>query len=99
MKEFNFDEALEAEIESYLSQELRNRKNGKTSKQMKSSVGEFELKVPRDRNGTFEPKIVKKYLTHMSEAIEEKILSLYALGNSYSQIAQLLATGIDRSAQ
>jgi transposase-like protein len=48
---------------------------------MKSSVGEFELKVPRDRNGTFEPKIVKKYLTHMSEAIEEKILSLYALGN------------------
>ena len=73
--------ALEAEIESHLSQELRNRKNGKTSKQMKSSVGEFELKVPRDRNGTFEPKIVKKYLTHMSEAIEEKILSLYALGN------------------
>jgi len=80
--------ALEAEIESHLSQELRNRKNGKTSKQMKSSVGEFELKVPRDRNGTFEPKIVKKYLTHMSEAIEEKILSLYALGNSYSQIAE-----------
>ena len=80
--------ALEAEIESHLSQELRNRKNGKTSKQMKSSVGEFELKVPRDRNGTFEPKIVKKYQTHMSEAIEEKILSLYALGNSYSQIAE-----------
>jgi transposase-like protein len=80
--------ALEAEIESHLSQELRNRKNGKTSKQMKSSVGEFELNVPRDRNGTFEPKIVKKYQTHMSEAIEEKILSLYALGNSYSQIAE-----------
>jgi transposase-like protein len=52
--------ALEAEIESHLSQELRKRKNGKTSKQMKSSVGEFELKVPRDRNGTFEPKIVDR---------------------------------------
>ena len=46
MKEFNFNEALEAEIESHLSQELRKRKNGKSSKRMKSSVGEFELKVP-----------------------------------------------------
>ena len=80
--------ALEAEIESHLSQEECNRKNGKTTKQMKSSVGEFELKVPRDRNGTFEPQIVKKYQTHMSDAIEEKILSLYALGNSYAQIAE-----------
>jgi transposase-like protein len=80
--------ALEAELESHLSQELRNRKNGKTSKQMKSSVGEFELNVPRDRNGTFEPRSVKKYQTHMSDAIEEKILSLYALGNSYAQIAE-----------
>jgi transposase-like protein len=79
--------ALEAELESHLAEEIRNRKNGKTGKRMKSSVGEFELEVPRDRNGTFEPRIVKKYQTHMSDAIEEKILSLYALGNSYSQIA------------
>jgi len=78
--------ALEAELESHLGQEIRNRKNGKSSKRMKSGVGEFELEVPRDRNGTFEPQIVKKHQTHMSDQIEEKILSLYALGNSYSQI-------------
>jgi demethoxyubiquinone hydroxylase (CLK1/Coq7/Cat5 family) len=47
MKEFNFDEALEAEIESHLSQELRKRKNGKSSKRMKNSVGEFELKAQK----------------------------------------------------
>ncbi|WP_292656068.1 IS256 family transposase [Nitratifractor sp.] len=78
--------ALEAELESHLSQEIRNRKNGKSSKRMKSSVGEFELEVPRDRNGTFEPQIVKKHQRSMSDQIEEKILSLYALGNSYTQI-------------
>ena len=80
--------ALEAEIEIHLAQDLeRNRKNGKTSKTMKSSSGEFELNVPRDRNGSFEPEIVKKHQTHMSDELEEKILSLFALGNSYSQIA------------
>ncbi len=55
---------------------------------MKSSVGEFELDVPRDRNGSYEPQIVKKHQTHMSDHIEQKILSLYALGNSYSQISE-----------
>jgi len=81
--------ALEAEIESHLSQELaRNRRNGKSKKTMKSSVGEFELEVPRDRNNSFEPQIVKKHQTHISNQLEEKMLSLYALGNSYSQISE-----------
>ncbi len=80
--------ALEAELETHLGTELRNRKNGKSSKTMKSSVGEFELEVPRDRNGTFEPQFVKKHQTHMSDQIEQKILALYALGNSYSQISE-----------
>ncbi|WP_430385355.1 transposase [Arcobacter venerupis] len=52
--------------------------------QIKAS--EFELDIPRDRNGSFEPQIVKKHQTHISEQIEEKILSLYGLGNSYQQI-------------
>ena len=80
--------ALEAELETHLGSELRNRKNGKSSKTMKSSVGEFDLEVPRDRNGTFEPQFVKKHQTHMSDQIEQKILALYALGNSYSQISE-----------
>ncbi len=81
--------ALQAELESHLTTEInKNRKNGKSSKTMKSSVGEFELDVPRDRNGSYEPQIVKKHQTHMSDHIEQKILSLYALGNSYSQISE-----------
>ncbi len=81
--------ALQAELESHLTTEInKNRKNGKSSKTMKSSVCEFELDVPRDRNGSYEPQIVKKHQIHMSDHIEQKILSLYALGNSYSQISE-----------
>lgn len=80
--------ALQAELETHLSQDLeKNRKNGTTSKTMKSSNGTFELDTPRDRNGSFEPELVKKNQTHMSDELESKMLSLFALGNSYSQIA------------
>lgn len=80
--------ALEAGLESHLSTEIRNRKNGRSSKTMKSSVEEFDLDVPRDRNGSFEPQLIKKHQTHISGHIEQKILSMYALGNSYTQIAE-----------
>ena len=80
--------ALAAEIDSHLAQDLeRNRKNGYATKTMKSDHGKFELNVPRDRNGSFEPEIVKKNQTTMSDQIERKILSLFALGNSYTQIS------------
>jgi len=80
--------ALQAELETHLSQDLeKNRKNGTTSKTMKSANGTFELETPRDRNGSFEPELVKKNQTHMSDELESKMLSLFALGNSYSQIA------------
>ena len=64
--------ALESELESHLSTEIRNRKNGRSSKTMKSSVGEFDLDVPRDRNGSFEPQLIKKHQTHISDHIEQK---------------------------
>ena len=81
--------ALSAEIDSHLTQDLsKNRKNGYATKTMKSEHGSFELDVPRDRNGSFEPEIVKKNQTSMTGDIEDKILSLFALGNSYSQILQ-----------
>ncbi|MFV0563944.1 MAG: transposase [Malaciobacter mytili] len=61
-------EQIKAELESHLITEInKNRKNGKSTKTMKSSVGEFELDIPRDRNGSYEPPIVKKHQTHMSE--------------------------------
>jgi len=80
--------ALQAELETHLAQDLeRNRKNGTSAKTMKSANGTFDLETPRDRNGSFEPEIVKKNQTHMSDELESKMLSLFALGNSYSQIA------------
>ena len=79
--------ALEAEIESHIADEVlqgkRNRRNGYNRKTVKSTSGEFELATPRDRIGNFEPQIVKKHQTTISDEIEEKILSLYALGMSY----------------
>ncbi len=80
--------ALQAELESHLSQDLqRNRKNGTTTKTMKSSSGTFELETLRDRNGSFEPELVKKNQTTMSDEIEGKMLSLFSLGSSYAQIS------------
>jgi len=78
---------LKAEIDSHLAQDLSgNRRNGYSQKTMRTEHGEFELNTPRDRNGSFEPQVVKKNQTHMSDEIENKMLSLFSLGNSYSQI-------------
>ena len=57
---------------------------------MKSEHGEFQLDVPRDRDGSFEPEIVKKNQRTMSGEIEEKILALYSYGSSNSQIVDLI---------
>ena len=66
--------ALVAEIiDSHLAQDLnKNSKNGYAIKTMKSNHGKFELDVPRDRNGSFEPQIVKKNQTTMTDEIEKK---------------------------
>ena len=84
--------ALEAEIESHIADEVlqgkRNRRNGYNRKTVKSSSGEFELATPRDREGSFEPQIIKKHQTTISDEIEEKILSMYALGMSYRDISK-----------
>ena len=80
--------ALEAEIDTHLAQEVvPNRKNGKSRKNMKSSSGSFELETPRDRSGTFEPQLIKKHQTHVSDEIEAKILSMYGRGMSYQDIS------------
>ena len=82
--------ALEAELDSHITQDVfsgnKNRKNGKTSKTIKSTNGTFELNTPRDRIGSFEPQLVKKNQTTISNEIEERILSMYGLGLSYRDI-------------
>lgn len=79
--------ALNAEIDEHLKEsDTPNRKNGKTRKTVKSASGTFELETPRDRTGSFEPKLVKKNQTKISDEIDQKVLSLFALGNSYRDI-------------
>ena len=84
--------ALEAEVESHIADEVMNgnsnRRNGYNKKQLKSSDGAFELSTPRDRESSFEPQIVKKHETTISGEIEEKILSMYGLGMSYTDITK-----------
>ena len=80
-------ELLEAELDVSLGYdknekhgiEKDNKRNGQTPKTVKSEFGEFQLDIPRDRNGEFEPEIVPKYCRDISR-IEEKVISLYARG-------------------
>ena len=78
---------LEAEIEDelgyskydYQNKETTNSRNGYYPKTITASDGEFVVDIPRDREGIFEPKVVKKYENDIS-SIEDKILSMYAKG-------------------
>ena len=80
--------ALEGELDSHLADDVAgNRRNGKSKKTVKSTSGAFELETPRDRAGTFEPKLVKKHQRTVSDEIEAKILALFGLGMSYADIA------------
>ncbi|MFA0812743.1 IS256 family transposase, partial [Microbulbifer epialgicus] len=84
--------AMKAELEEHLASEDKpNRKNGTTSKTMKSPAGSFELQTPRDRAGTFEPQVVKKHQTQLTDELERKIIALFALGNSYQDIRTHIA--------
>lgn len=87
--------ALEGEMDAHLSdckeQNQSNRRNGKSSKVLKTGTGSFELSTPRDREGSFEPEIVKKRQTVLNESLDNKILALYAIGMSYSAIAEHLS--------
>lgn len=92
--------ALEAELDSHLAQKVTaNRKNGKSTKTIKSLNGSFELNTPRDRDGSFSPQMVKKHQTAMSDELEQKILALYGLGMSYRDISSHIKEmyGIDVS--
>ena len=81
--------ALEAELESHIADDVvPNRKNGKSRKTLKTSEGRIDLDTPRDRAGTFEPQIIKKHQTSVSDEIEAKILSMYGRGLSYSDISE-----------
>lgn len=99
---------LETEMESelgyskydYANKDTDNSRNGYSKKHVISSMGEIGLDIPRDRNGEFEPQIVKKHQTDISN-IEDQVLSMYAKGMTTRDISDHLKTvyGVDASAE
>ena len=88
------ESGLEAELDDelgygrydYRNKDTDNSRNGHSSKTLRTSYGDVEVAVPRDRKGEFEPQILKKNQTSVSQDIEEKILSMYAKGMTTGDI-------------
>lgn len=92
------EQVMEVEMDDELGRErcqrseepegqTKNYRNGYSKKTVKTQLGEVEIKVPRDRQGNFESKIIGKY-DRNAEGMEEKILALYACGMSQRDIAE-----------
>ncbi|MBI6873367.1 IS256 family transposase [Clostridium aciditolerans] len=84
--EGELDDELGYSKYDYRNKETDNSRNGYSEKTLKTSLGDIEIAVPRDRKGNFQPRIVKKNQTTLSGDIEEKILSMYAKGMTTSDI-------------
>ena len=103
MKELFSDvlqQVMEAELEEKLGYEKservsnnaetgvsKNYRNGYSKKTVKTQLGEVDVKIPRDRNGEYEPQIIGKY-SRNADGMEEKILALYSCGMSQCDIAE-----------
>lgn len=92
-----FEAMLQGEMESHLgygsndrgAKGTENRRNGYTSKTVKSSMGDIAIRTPRDRDGSFKPQIIPKRTKDVS-GIEDKVLSMYAKGMSQRDIADTI---------
>lgn len=85
--------ALEGEMNSHLysgEREFGNRRNGHMSKQVQTSMGEVTINTPRDRDGTFDPQVVKKREKILADSLADRIIGLYAIGNSTREISDVL---------
>lgn len=89
------ENGLEAELDDelgyskydYRNKNTKNNRNGYSRKTLKTSGGSVEIAVPRDRNGDFEPQLIKKNETTLSGDIEAKIISMYAKGMTTNDIS------------
>ncbi|MBV8048357.1 MAG: IS256 family transposase [Paludibacterium sp.] len=87
------ERALEAELSEHLGHDKHgsvandtgNTRNGKSRKTLKGEFGELPIDVPRDRHGSFEPKLVSKHQTRWA-GFDDKIISLYARGMTVREI-------------
>ena len=85
--------ALEGETESHLSvtkAQTKNRRNGKMCKTLQTKYGQVEIETPRDHDGSFSPEIVQKRQTILAKGLSDKIIGLYATGQSMSDIQSFL---------
>ena len=86
--------SLEGELEEelgytrydYRQKDTDNSRNGFSKKTVHSDMGDVEIKVPRDRNGEFEPQLVAKHQNSISQDLEAKIISMYAKGMTTADI-------------
>jgi transposase-like protein len=91
------ERAMQAELTEHIGYEksesgekqTSNRRNGKTSKTLRTDQGPMEIEVPRDRDGEFEPQIVGKHQREW-RGFDDKILSMYGLGLSTQAIQENL---------
>ena len=85
---------LDAEMDSFLDAEQQNlkpnKRNGKTTKKVRSSAGNLWIETPRDRLSEFEPEIVSKRQRELTSGLDEQIIALYAQGNSVEDVRRLL---------
>lgn len=91
MTKITVEAALNAELDDHLGyskheqSSSENSRNGYSSKTVKTEDGQFELSTPRDREGSFQPQLVKKHQTRFT-SMDDKILSLYAKGMTTREI-------------
>lgn len=89
-----FESMLKGEMDHHLgyesnskeAKETSNRRNGYGKKKLRTSSGEVEIATPRDRDGSFEPKLIPKRSKDVS-AIEDKVIGMYARGMSQRDIS------------
>ena len=92
-----FEAMLQGEMNNHLGyennskekKETNNRRNGYINKDVKTSMGEMNIKVPRDRDGSFEPQIIPKRTKDISD-IDRKVISMYAKGMSQRDISDTI---------
>jgi putative transposase len=84
------DAALSGELQAHVETNRPNRRNGSKAKTVKTGHGPISVEMPRDREGSFEPKLIGKRQTTLGEGLDNRILSLYSKGMSYEDIQEHL---------
>ena len=74
----------------YRNKETDNSRNGRSKKTMRTSYGDMDIAIPRDRKGEYEPQLIPKYQNTVTQDMEEKIISMYAKGMTTRDIEAYL---------